>query len=328
MLLGFITLITALLMAGIAATFAIYGIMAIFAGAPMAALAMGVVIELGKVVGVSWLYRNWKEKTALRGGIVLVSVAMLLTSMGIFGFLSKAHMEQTAPADVNVAQTDRIDLRIEREKKRIEDANKVIQQLDGTVQALIDSQRIRGQSGAKAVRESQQAQRDELRRVIEDAENNIANYEDQKMVLTSEKQKLALEVGPVKYIAGFFYEDVDSNMEKVVRWVIVAFIFVFDPMAIWLLMAANYTFMNRKKPVVPVTAPAEVLPEPKKTITPNATASFVPAKQEEEVVTDVQTEQAEEPFDPNAPKEDSKFKYVFKRQGRYAKVPKHNDEPK
>lgn len=316
-------------MAGIAAWFAIAGIMAIFAGAPMAALAMGVVIELGKVVGVSWLYRNWKEKTALKGGIVLVSVAMLLTSMGIFGFLSKAHMEQTAPAEVNVAQTDRIDLRIEREKKRVEDANKVIQQLDGTVQALIDSQRIRGQSGAKAVRESQQAQRDELRRVIEDAENNIANYEDQKMVLTSEKQKLALEVGPVKYIAGFFYDDVESNMEKVVRWVIVAFIFVFDPMAIWLLMAANYTFMNRKK-VVPVVAeapsptPTPAPTEPKKSIIPNAIASFIPAREKDPVV----EQHTEEPADPNAPKEDSKFKYVFKRQGRYAKVPKHNDEPK
>ncbi len=312
-------------MAGIAAWFAIAGIMAIFAGAPMAALAMGVVIELGKVVGVSWLYRNWKEKTALKGGIVLVTVAMLLTSMGIFGFLSKAHMEQTAPAEVNVAQTDRIDLRIEREKKRIEDATKVKGQLDATVQALIDTKRIRGPSGAKAVRESQQAQRDELDRVINDAEDQIATMEDQKMVLTSEKQKLALEVGPVKYIAGFFYEDVESNMEKVVRWVIIAFIFVFDPMAIWLLMAANYTFMNRRKPVPTIEPPAPATPtEPKKTIVPAATASFVPAKVEEPA----EVEHKEEPVDPNAPPEDSKFKYLFKRQGRYAKVPKHNDEPK
>jgi hypothetical protein len=305
MFLGIITLITALAMAGIAAWFAIAGIMAIFAGAPMAALAMGVVIELGKVVGVSWLYRNWKEKTALKGGIILVSIAMLLTSMGIFGFLSKAHMEQTAPAEVNVAQTDRIDLRVEREKKRIEDATKVKKQLDDTVQALIDTKRIRGASGAKAVRESQQAQRDELDRVINDAEDQIATMEDQKMVLTSEKQKLALEVGPVKYIAGFFYEDVESNMEKVVRWVIVAFIFVFDPMAIWLLMAANYTFMNRKKVV------AE--PETKsKTIVPNATASFVPA----EPVTET----------PVAAPAEPPVSYVFNGPGQYAKVPKHSDE--
>ncbi len=323
-------------MASTAAWFAIVGIMAIFAGAPMAALIMGAVIELGKVVGVSWLYRNWKEKTSLKGGIVLVAVAMLLTSMGIFGFLSKAHLEQTVPAEANVAQIERIDLRIEREKKRIEDAEKVVGQLDSTVQALIDSKRIRGDSGAKAVRESQQAQRDELNRVINDAQDQIANLEDQKMVLTSEKQKLALEVGPVKYIAGFFYDDVESNMEVVVRWVILAFIFVFDPMAIWLLMAANYSFLNRKKkaadqaplpvpaPIAPIANEAEAAPEPKpkkakrapkkkrvdvvasaapKKLVPNATATFVPAPEKKEEQVD----------------------YLLKRPGRYVKV-KHKDK--
>jgi hypothetical protein len=334
MFLGIITLITALLMASTAAWFAIVGIMAIFAGAPIAALIMGAVIELGKVVGVSWLYRNWKEKTSLKGGVILVGVAMLLTSMGIFGFLSKAHLEQTVPAGANVAQIERIELRVEREKKRIEDAQKVTEQLDGTVQALIDSKRIRGDSGAKAVRESQQVQRDELSRVINDAEDQIANLEDQKMVLTSEKQKLALEIGPVKYIAGFFYDDVESNMDVVVRWVILAFIFVFDPMAIWLLMAANYTFLNRKKKVVdqtpdpapigpianaaveaPVSKPKKARKTPKKKsvavvataapkkLVPNATATFVPAPVEEKEQVD----------------------YVLKRPGRYAKVP-HKDK--
>ena len=334
MFLGIITLITALLMASTAAWFAIVGIMAIFAGAPIAALIMGAVIELGKVVGVSWLYRNWKEKTSLKGGVILVGIAMLLTSMGIFGFLSKAHLEQTVPAGVNVAQIERIELRVEREKKRIEDAQKVTEQLDGTVQALIDSKRIRGDSGAKAVRESQQVQRDELSRVINDAEDQIANLEDQKMVLTSEKQKLALEIGPVKYIAGFFYDDVESNMDVVVRWVILAFIFVFDPMAIWLLMAANYTFLNRKKKVVdqtpdpapigpianaaveaPVSKPKKARKTPKKKsvevvataapkkLVPNATATFVPAPVEEKEQVD----------------------YVLKRPGRYAKVP-HKDK--
>ncbi len=103
-------------------------------------------------------------------------------------------------------------------------------------------------------------------------------------------------------------------------------------MAIWLLMAANYTFMNRRKPAPVIEPPAPATPtEPtKKTIIPAATASFVPAKVEEpaEPAEPAAAEHKEEPVDPNAPPEDSKFRYVFKRQGRYAKVPKHNDEPK
>jgi len=251
MFFGILTLFTALSMATVAAVFAIYGIIAIFAGMPQFALVMGAVIELGKVVGISWLYRNWSEPTKIKYAMApLVLVAMMLTSMGIFGLLSKAHLEQTSPVANNEVQITRLDQQIAREQSRIADSEEVISQLDQTVQTLIDFDRIRGDDGALAVRESQAEQRELLRQTIDTAQAEVDRLEDQKLELTQELTAIALEVGPVKYLAELVYGTETDRTEEAVRWVIIAFIFVFDPMAILLLMAANYTFDQRnKKPV-------------------------------------------------------------------------------
>jgi multisubunit Na+/H+ antiporter MnhG subunit len=248
MFFGILTLLTALSMATVAAVFAIYGIIAIFAGMPQFALVMGAVIELGKIVGISWLYRNWNEPTKIKYFMApLVLVAMMLTSMGIFGLLSKAHLEQTSPVANNEIQITRLDQQITREQSRIIDAEQVISQLDQSVQALIEFDRIRGPDGALAVRESQADQREVLRQTIDTAQTEVDRLEDQKLELTQELTAIALEVGPIKYIAELIYSDGQDRTEEAVRWVIIAFIFVFDPMAILLLMAANYTLDQRKK---------------------------------------------------------------------------------
>ena len=248
MFFGIITLLTALSMATVAAVFAIYGIIAIFAGMPQFALVMGAVIELGKVVGISWLYRNWNEPTKIKYALTpVVLVAILLTSMGIFGLLSKAHMEQTSPVANNEIQIERLDQQLAREQSKITDAEKVISQLDQSVQALIDFDRIRGDDGALAVRENQADQRELLRQTIDTAQAEVDRLEDQKLELTQELRAIELEVGPVKYLAELVYGAETNRIEEAVRWVIIAFIFVFDPMAILLLMAANYTLDQRKK---------------------------------------------------------------------------------
>lgn len=248
MFFGLLTLFTALSMAGVAAWFAIAGIIAVFSGAPIAALVMGSVVELGKVVGVSWLYRNKDEPTKIKHALLpLVVIAMLLTSMGIFGFLSKAHLQQGAPVGNNVAKIEQIDQRIKREQYSITDSETMIGQLDQTVNSLVKNDRISGPNGARAVRESQKEQRAELKTTIEEAQANIAKLEDEKFELSQTVREMELEVGPVKYIAELIYEDAETNLENAVRWVIIAFIFVFDPMAIVLLMAANYTLMQRKE---------------------------------------------------------------------------------
>lgn len=247
MFFGIVTLLTGLALSTVAAWFAIEGIMAIFAGLPIYAMIMGIVVEAGKVVGITWIYRHWTEKTKLKLIMIpVVITAMLLTSMGIFGLLSKAHLEQTAPVSNNTAQIERLDLRIERERAEIADAESVIVQLDQTIQVLVDARKISHPTeGSRIVRINQQSQRDALKKIIDDSFDSIDEYEDTKLTLNQELNALELEVGPVKYIAAVIYEDPQDNIDKAVRIVIIAFIFVFDPMAILLLMAGNYTLMTR-----------------------------------------------------------------------------------
>jgi len=279
MFFGILTLFTALAMATVAAVFAIYGIIAIFAGMPQFALVMGAVIELGKVVGISWLYRNWNEPTKIKYAMApLVLVAMMLTSMGIFGLLSKAHLEQTSPVANNEIQIERLDQQILREQSRITDSETVIAQLDQTVQALINFDRIRGADGALAVRESQAEQREILRQVLDTAQEEVDRLEDQKLELSQALRAIELEVGPVKYLAELVYGDGTDRTEEAVRWVIIAFIFVFDPMAILLLMAANYTFDQRKKKETPK--------EPEQVVAPPT--PIIPNNPEPEVTLDIE----------------------------------------
>lgn len=251
MFFAIITLISALLLAGIAAWFAISGIMAIFAGAAIPAMMMGGAIELGKVVGASWLYRNWKEKTKIKWALLpSVGLAMLLTSMGIFGFLSKAHLQQTAPVGDNVAKIQQLDERIDRQNYKIKDAEAVIDQLDEAVNALNRNDRISGPNGSRAVRQSQQEQRAELKKDIEIAQAEIDKLQSERFEISQSVREMELDVGPVKYIAELIYgEGAQTYFDHAVRFVIIAFIFVFDPLAIVLLVAANYSLMRYvKKP--------------------------------------------------------------------------------
>jgi hypothetical protein len=297
---GYITLFSALSLAATAAWFAIVGIVALFGGNPIPVMIMGAGIELAKIVGVSWLYRNWEGANwRLKWpGVFLVIVVMLLTSMGIFGFLSKAHIEQNADVGNNTLQIERLDQRIareqaviDREQDKINSADSVIQQLDTTVSTLIEYDKISGPDGARAVREGQQDQRDALaaeiaaaQSKIDEVEDDIGELQDERLVLSQEVRELELEVGPVKYIAALIYEDAETNLEDAVRIVIIMFIFVFDPMAIWLLMAANHVLLRNQHmwgdeddPHTPEPPPA---PKAKK-IVPNADAEFVPASDPE-----------------------------------------------
>lgn len=249
MIFAYITLLTALAMAATAAAFAIFGIVAIFAGLPIFALIMGIVIEVGKIVGVSWIYRNWHEDTFLKYAMIPpVLLAMALTSMGIFGLLSQAHIEQSAAVQTNEVSVGRLDNQIARQQRIIDDAQVVIDQLDDTVNTLIQFSRISGPEGARVVREQQEEQRSELARTINEANIALDDLLERRAEATISIQALEREIGPVKYIAEMIYRD-EIDVDQAVRWVIVAFIFVFDPMAILLLMGAHF-MMNKNKPRV------------------------------------------------------------------------------
>ena len=256
MFFGILTLIVGLAISGVAAWYSIVGLMAIFAAAKIPIAIMGAVLEVGKLLTASWLYQYWdKTNTLLKSYFTIaVVVLMFITSMGIFGFLSKAHMDQTLTVGDNSLLIERIDRKIDREKVKITDAETVVAQLDKTVQVLIDYDRIRGESGAIAVRESQNEERATLSNIIDQAYSKIDTLSVEKLELDKEQLELEAEVGPIKYIAAFIYGDeLDKTLlERAVRWIIITIIFVFDPLAVLLIVAANMTFkevMNRPKKV-------------------------------------------------------------------------------
>ena len=256
MLFGILTLLVGLAISVVAAWYSIVGLMAIFAAAKIPIAIMGAVLEVGKLLTASWLYQYWDKTNALLKSYftIAVVVLMFITSMGIFGFLSKAHMDQTLTVGDNSLLIERIDRKIDREKVKITDAETVVAQLDKTVQVLIDYDRIRGPSGAIAVRESQNDERASLSNIIDQAYSKIDTLSVEKLELDKEQLELEAEVGPIKYIAAFIYGDeLDKTLlERAVRWIIITIIFVFDPLAVLLIVAANMTFkevMNRPKKV-------------------------------------------------------------------------------
>ena len=233
---------SALFLSAVAAFYSIVGLVSIFPAAEIPIIIMGVSLEICKLVAASWLYRNWETAPRFLKYYFSTAVVILcfITSMGIFGFLSKAHIEQTTVSGDNTLQIQLIDKKIQREQKRITDAELVISQLDQSVQTLMKYDRVRGPSGAIATREKQKPERQELNNIIDDAQVIVTDLQQQKFVLNKQQIAFEAEVGPIKYIADFIYGEADKKLiEKAVRAVIVIIVLVFDPLAIILLIAAN-----------------------------------------------------------------------------------------
>jgi hypothetical protein len=263
----YLLLLSALSLSGIAAWYAIAGLIAIFAALPVPIMIMGGALEVSKLVVASWLYSNFKQIPVLMRTYFTIAliVLMMLTSMGIFGYLSKAHLDQTMSTGDNTLQIELFDNKIARQQQRIADSETVLKQLDGAVQALVDYDRIRGKDGAIAVRDSQKEEREKLTAVIDDASNMIAKYQQEKLVLSKEQLQLEAEVGPIKYIAALIYgeEESKSMLEEAVRIVILMIVFVFDPLAVLMVMAASRELSGRRKVTPKVTKPD---PEPEKPV--------------------------------------------------------------
>lgn len=262
-MINYIALLVALTLSGVAGWYSIIGLTAIFSASFWPVVIMGTTLEVGKVVTTAWLHKNWNDapRTIKYYLTVAVIVLMFITSMGIFGFLSRAHIEQTVNTADNTVLIQQLDAKIERENKKITDAETVVQQLDNAVKVLQDAQRLRGKDGAIAVREGQKQERASLQTIIETAMTEIDKLQTERTKLAVEQTKLEAEVGPLKYIAELIYSDADKNqLEAAVRWVIIILVLVFDPLALLLLIAANIGLHNNRKMIQQNNA----LPEPVK----------------------------------------------------------------
>lgn len=254
-----ITLITAILLSGIAEYFSIVGLIAIFAAAPISVAVMGGALGVSKLVAASWVYRNWDHAPkSLRYYLTLaVLILSIITSMGIFGFLSKAHSEQTLVSGDLQAKLLVYEEKIKTAKENIEVDRKQLKQLDSAVdQVMARSNTEEGATKAIAIRKTQTRERAALAKSIETNQKLISTLSEESAPLRAEVRKVDAEVGPVKYIANFIYGDAETALlEKAVTWIIILIIFVFDPLAILLLIAANV-----KPPVQETTATGETAP--------------------------------------------------------------------
>lgn len=242
-------LLSALSVSAVAGYFSIVGLMAIFPAATTEILGMGVSLEIAKLVTASWIYRYWHVgyKSLKYYFIVAVGVLSVITSMGIFGFLSKAHLEHSVTVGDNTLQIERLDRQIASEQRRIDDAQTVLNQLDETVQTLIDYDRIRGDDGAVATRERQAGEREQLNSAVDSAQTQIDQINERKLVLEQEQLAVEVEVGPILYIAELFYGNSEKEtIDKAVRFMIILLICVFDPLAILLVVATNISLKERK----------------------------------------------------------------------------------
>ena len=244
MFLSLITLAVALSLSVIAAYYSIAGLAAIFAAAVIPIMIMGSILELAKVVVTIWLHEYWVRARWLMK-LYLVSAVimlMLITSMGIFGFLSKAHSDQSLVSGDSQAKVSIFDEKIRTSKENIDTNRRALKQMDEAVdQVMGRSADEKGADKAVQIRRSQNKERARLIAEIDTEQKTIAKLNEEAAPLRAEFRKIEAEVGPIKYIAALIYGDnPDANiLERAVRWVIILLVCVFDPLAIMMLLAST-----------------------------------------------------------------------------------------
>jgi hypothetical protein len=241
---GILTLATALIISVSAAYYSILGLTAIFAAAFWPIVILGSSLEVGKIVSTLWLHKYW-HRAEMQYKVYLcsaVAILMLLTSMGVFGFLSKAHTDQSLVSGDVIAKISIYDEKIRQARDNIDMARKALTQMDSAVdQTMSRSTTETGADKAAQLRRSQAAERNRLLKEIDTEQKKIQTLNDQRAPIAAEVRKVEAEVGPIKYIAALIYGDnPEANvLEKSVRWVIILIVIVFDPLALTLLLAAT-----------------------------------------------------------------------------------------
>ena len=247
-LIAYLALFSGLTLSIVAEFYSIAGLTSIFSAAVIPAIIMGIALGIGKIVATVWLKQNWdiapwSVRIYLASAIVLL---MLVTSMGTFGFLSKAHSDQSLVSGDVTAKIAIYDEKIKIERENIDANRKALKQMDEAVdQVMGRSQDEKGADKAVALRRAQQKERGRLLADITTAQQKITLLNEERAPIAAEVRKVEAEVGPIKYIAQFVYGDTDpAVLEKAVTWVIILIIVVFDPLAIILLLSSQISFQR------------------------------------------------------------------------------------
>jgi hypothetical protein len=253
MLFTILLLLSGLTLSAVAIYYSVIGLTSIFSAAFWPIVVMGTTLEVSKLVAASWLKFYWTQIPRMMKLYMTtaVIVLMVITSMGIFGFLSKAHSDQSLVSGDVQAQIAVYDEKIKTERENIDAARKALTQMDAQVnERLSRSTDDRGAERAVQIRRQQQAERTRLQNDISRSQSAIAKLNEERAPIAAEVRKVEAEVGPIKYIAAFIYGDnPDANLlEKAVTWVIVIIVAVFDPLAVLMLLGAQMTLVwHREK---------------------------------------------------------------------------------
>ena len=253
MILAWLLLLTGLTISVVAIYYSVVGLTAIFSAAVIPIIVMGSALEVGKLVCASWLKANWERAPAYMKYYMISAVAilMLITSMGIFGFLSKAHNDQNLVSGDVQSKIAIYDEKIKTERENIEANRKALKQMDATIdETIARSKTDQGAVNANAMRQRQAKERTQIQTDIAKSQKSIVALNEERSPIAAEVRKVEAEVGPIKYIAKVIYGEkgADENrLEKAVTWIIIMIVIVFDPLAVIMLLAAQMTFGWRKE---------------------------------------------------------------------------------
>ena len=271
-------LVAALSLATVAAYYSVFGISKLFASQATAVIIMAGILEASKLITASYLERFWKtihwlKKTYL---ITALIALMAITSLGIYGFLVSAYQETSykmqavdKQVEVQVKKRDRYKQQIENISKEQQDINLQIIQLSESLGNNViqytnsEGQVITTQSSStrriiQQQLDSQTARRDSIA-LKQDALNDSITKFDLNILDLETNSEVAAEIGPLKYVASITGKDTD----QVVNWFILVFIFVFDPLAVMLLISANKIFYENSKKNIYGEKKTKVLKEEK-----------------------------------------------------------------
>ena len=259
--------LTAIALSGIAAYYSVIGLAQIFPGSYWPIIIMGSVLEAAKLVTVSWVYNHWRNTFSALKLYFLIAVVLLMgiTSMGIFGYLSKAHIEHSSTVAPQVAKVEIYDEKIKALQATIERNDKNLAQYDESVDQILGrSKDEKGAERASQIRKTQQKDRERIASENARLRKEIQKLNEDKMPISLEVKKAESDLGPIKYVAEVVYGTQDKDLiDKAVRLIIFVIIVVFDPLAVLLLIAANQTYRKQKKTkkstkVIDIPAPSSV----------------------------------------------------------------------
>jgi hypothetical protein len=234
----FAAFIVALALACVSAAFSIDGLTAIFAGAFWPVITMGAALEVGKLVAAAWLTEHWNSAPSLLRFVLVLMIGVLmgLNAIGVFGFLTRAHLDHMASVDLALAdRTADIEARLAMQGRTVADLDRRIAQIDAAIE---ESTRLGRPAGAMTIADQKRRERAEIAAERQRESQALASLQIEKARIDAQRRRAEADVGPLRYLAALIGAPA-TDLERPVRLLTLALVAVLDPMAVALLLAAG-----------------------------------------------------------------------------------------